>query len=70
MIKQRGQDHEVVGTDESGVKVNGCKHLFWTWKIPFFSYIAHSNNRESETIYRELSEGFPQSVLVHDGWLR
>jgi len=68
MIKQRVQDSEVVGTDESGVKVNGCKHLFWTWQTPFFTYITHSNNRGSETIDREFPEGFPQSVLVHDGW--
>jgi transposase len=68
MIKQRVQESEVVGTDESGVKVNGIKHLFWTWQTPFLTYIAHSNNRGSETINREFPEGFPQSVLVHDGW--
>jgi len=22
-------------TDESGVKINGCKHLFWTCQTPF-----------------------------------
>jgi transposase len=68
MIKQRVQDSEVVGTDESGVKVNGFKHLFWTWQTHKLTYIAHSNNRGSETIDREFPEGFPQSVLVHDGW--
>jgi len=68
MIKQRVQDSQVIGTDETGLKVNGCKHLFWTWQNPFFTYIAHSNNRGSETIDREFPEGFPQSVLVHDGW--
>ena len=68
MIKQRVQDSEVVGTDESGVKVNGFKHLFWTWQTTLFTYIAHSNNRGSETINREFPKGFPQSVLVHDGW--
>jgi len=68
MIKQRVQDSQVIGTDETGLKVNGCKHLFWTWQNSFFTYIAHSNNRGSETIDREFPEGFPQSVLVHDGW--
>ena len=38
------------------------------WQTPFFTYITHSNNRGSETIDREFPEGFPQSVLVHDGW--
>jgi hypothetical protein len=50
------QDSEVVGTDESGVKVNACKHLFWTWQTPFFTYIAHSSNMGSETIDREGSK--------------
>jgi transposase len=68
MIKRTVQDSEVVGTDETGVKVNGFKHLFWTWQTPLFTYIAHSNNRGSETIDREFPEGFPKSVLVHDGW--
>jgi len=68
MIKQRVQDSEVVGTDETGVKVNASKHLFWTWQTPLFTYIAHSNNRGSETIDREFPEGFPKSTLLHDGW--
>jgi len=68
MIKQRVQDSEVVGTDETGVKVNASRNLFWTWQTPLFTYIAHSNNRGSETIDREFPEGFPQSTLVHDGW--
>jgi hypothetical protein len=68
MIKQRVQDSKVVGTDETGVKVNASKHLFWTWQTPLFTYIAHSNNRGSETIDREFPEGFPQSTLLHDGW--
>ena len=68
MIKQRVQGSEVVGTDESGVKVNGFKHLFWTWQTQKLTYIAHSNNRGSETIDREFPKGFPQSILVHDGW--
>jgi len=58
----------VIGTDETGLKVNGDKHLIWAWQTPEFSYLAHSNNRGSETINREFPEGFPQSVLVHDEW--
>jgi len=30
MIKQHVQDSKVVGIDETGVKVNASKHLFWT----------------------------------------
>ena len=68
MIKQRIQDSKVIGTDETGIKVNGNKHWFWTWQTPNLTFIAHSNNRGSETINREFPQGFPQGTLVHDGW--
>jgi len=68
MIKQRVQDSKVIGTDETGIKVNGNKHWFWTWQTPNLTFITHSNNRGSETINREFPQGFPQSTLVHDGW--
>ena len=67
-IKHRMQVSPVIGTDETGAKVNGNKHWFWTWQTPNLTFIAHSNNRGSETINREFPQGFPQSTLVHDGW--
>lgn len=68
IIKQRVQQSPVVGTDETGVKVNGKKHWLWTWQTSKLTFITHSNNRGSETINREFPLGFPQSTLVHDGW--
>lgn len=68
MIKQRVQDSKVIGTDETGIKVNGNKHWFWTWQTPNLTFITLSNNRGSETIDREFPQGFPKSTLVHDGW--
>lgn len=68
MIKQRVENSKVIGTDETGIKVNGNKHWFWTWQTHNLTYITHSNNRGSDTINREFPQGFPQSTLVHDGW--
>jgi hypothetical protein len=68
IIKQRLGQSPVVGTDETGVKVNGEKHWFWTWQTPKLTFITHSNNRGSQTINREFPQGFPKSTLVHDGW--
>ncbi len=31
-IKKRVASSTVIGTDETGVKVNGNKHWFWTWQ--------------------------------------
>lgn len=68
MIKQCVQESRVIGTDETGVKVNGDKHWLWTWQTQDFTFIAHSDNRGSATINREFPQGFPQATLVHDGW--
>jgi len=68
IIKERVQQSKVIGTDETGIKVNGNKHWFWTWQTSNLTFVAHSNNRGSETINREFPQGFPQSTLVHDGW--
>jgi len=68
IIKERVQQSKVIGTDETGIKVNGNKHWFWTWQTSNLTFVVHSNNRGSETINREFPQGFPQSTLVHDGW--
>ncbi len=67
-IKQRISQSEVVGTDETGAKVNGEKHWIWTWQNKDYTYIVHSDNRGSKTIDVNFPEGFPKSILVHDGW--
>jgi len=68
IIKERVQDSKVIGTDETGVKVNGNKDWFWTWQTSNLTFITHSKNRGSKTINREFPQGFAQSTLVHDGW--
>ncbi len=68
IIKQRITESKVVGGDETGVKVNGDKHWFWTWQSPNLTFITHSENRKKETIKAHFPQGFPNSTLVHDGW--
>ena len=67
-IRQRVAAAKVVGTDETGVKVNGDKHWFWTWQTPKLTYIAHSPTRGKAAIDASFPEGFPDATLVHDGW--
>ena len=67
-IKQRVASSNVIGTDETGVKVNGDKHWFWTWQTPEYTFIAHSSNRAIQTVNHLFPDGFPNSTLVHDGW--
>lgn len=68
MIKQRVATSQVVGADETGVKVNGDKHWFWTWQTDNLTYITHSENRKFDTVKNHFKQGFPNSTLVHDGW--
>ncbi|MCP3849376.1 MAG: IS66 family transposase [Gammaproteobacteria bacterium] len=68
IIKQRVAESKVVGGDETGVKVNGDKHWFWTWQSPKLTFITHSENRKGDTVKTHFPQGFPNSTLVHDGW--
>jgi len=68
MIKERVSKAMVVGTDETGVKVNGDKHWFWTWQNPYLTYIAHSTSRGKQAIQAHFPDGFPNATLVRDGW--
>lgn len=68
IIKERLAQSKVIGTDETGVKVNGTKNWFWTWQTEKLTYILYSNNRGSKTIETAFPNGFPNSTLVHDGW--
>lgn len=68
IIKQRLEQSHVVGADETGVKVNGNKHWYWTWQTFNLTYIVHSKSRGYQTIDTEFPNGFPNATLVHDGW--
>ena len=68
IIRQRVQNSKVVGTDETGAKVNGKRNWFWTWQTPKHTFITHSQNRGKETINRHFPSGFSNSTLIHDAW--
>lgn len=68
LIRQRLSYSKVVGSDETSVVVNGKNHWMWTWQNSKMTYIAHSPNRSKTTIAQHFPKGFPNSVLVSDGW--
>jgi transposase len=67
-IKQRIYNSDVVGTDETGVKVNEKKHWFWAWQNKKLTFIVHSTNRGIATIQHVFENGLPNSKLNHDRW--
>lgn len=68
IIKQRISDSKVIGTDETGAKVNGNKHWLWTWQTSKLTYITHCASRGKIAIQTHFPEGFPNATLVRDGW--
>lgn len=68
IIRQRVLNSAVIGTDETGMKVNGKNQWFWTWQNPLATFIVASANRGMDTIDENISAISRQAVLVHDCW--
>ena len=68
MIRQNVVNSGVIGTDETGVKINGKKHWLWTWQNYRATYIAASDNRGTTTINDNMRGISKEAVLVHDCW--
>jgi transposase len=65
-IKERLYQSVFIGTDETGVKVNGQKDWMWTWQNDDLTFIVHSDNRGFKTIEDNFSKGLPNATLQHD----
>ncbi len=57
-----------IGSDETGVKVDGGKHWAWTWQNQEATFITITDNRAQKSITETFKDGFKKSVLVHDCW--
>jgi transposase len=68
MIRQTVLNSSVIGTDETGMKINGKKHWFWTWQSKLATFIAASSNRGGDTIEEHVKGISEKAVLVHDCW--
>ncbi|MFP4048219.1 MAG: IS66 family transposase [Bacteroidales bacterium] len=70
LIKQKLQSNikYAIGSDETGVKVNGDKHWAWTWQNEEATFITITDNRGQKSIDQTFKDGFKNSTLVHDCW--
>ncbi|QQD16193.1 IS66 family transposase [Sphingobacterium sp. UDSM-2020] len=66
LIKQVVCKSSVVGSDETGVKVNGELNWIWTWQSQKATYITFSPSRGKQTIHGNFPEGFDNAILVSD----
>ncbi len=65
-IKQNVQNAKVVGSDESGVKVNNDNFWTWTWQTETETFIIIDPSRGFCVIENAFPNGFPQAILVSD----
>jgi transposase len=68
LIAQKVMGAKAVGTDETGIKVDGKKGRYWAWQYGSATYIVFSENRGIATIDLNFPSGLPNAVLVHDCW--
>ncbi|HEY4326472.1 MAG TPA: IS66 family transposase [Mucilaginibacter sp.] len=67
-IKDRVEKATCLGSDETGAKINGKTHWFWTWQNEALTFIIQSQSRGYKTIRETFPDGLPEVVLVHDRW--
>ena len=60
------EQSEVVGGDETGVKVNGELYYNWVWQNQKITFIACEASRKKENIYKHFKHGFPNAILISD----
>ena len=65
-IKEEIRASKVVGGDETSAKVNGKKWWVWVWQNGLNTYLKVTDNRASQTVEAEWSEGLPNAVLTTD----
>jgi transposase len=67
-IKAKITQASCIGTDETGVNINGKNHWAWTWQNDTLTYIECAASRGFKTIAAAFENGLPNAALVHDRW--
>ena len=67
-ICARIRQSEVVGSDETGCRVNGKKHWFHVWQTQLLTFIVSFASRGHKVIEEYFPDGFIQSFYVSDCW--
>ncbi len=68
VIKEKITQATCIGTDETGVNINGKNHWAWTWQNDSLTYIVCAASRGFKTIAAAFENGLPNAALVHDRW--
>jgi transposase len=67
-IQDRITQSEVIGSDETGSKINAKKGWFHVWQTSKLTFIVASMSRGFGTVEKHFKNGFPFATLVSDCW--
>ena len=68
VIRTKIEQSEVVGSDETGCRVNGKKHWFHVWQTNLLTFIVSFTSRGHKVIEKYFPDGFIYSFYVSDCW--
>jgi transposase len=67
-IQERITQSKVIGSDETGSKINAKKGWFHVWQTSKLTFIVASMSRGFSTVEKYFKNGFPFATLVSDCW--
>ncbi len=67
-IRIKIQDAHVVGSDETGVVVNGKKAWYWAWQTDLLTFISFNKSRGFEAITSVFNNNYKPNTIVSDCW--
>ena len=59
---------DIVGIDETGVKVNGNRDWHWVFQNDTNTFIVHNESRGTKVIDEHFPNGFADAIVVHDNY--
>ena len=59
---------DIVGIDETGVKVNGSRDWNWVFQNDNCTFIVHNESRGAKVIEENFEDGFVNAIIVHDNY--
>ena len=65
-IRNRVEQSEVVGGDETGENINGALYCLWAWVTNDLTYIFSDKSRGKAAIDKHFKNGLPNAILVTD----
>jgi hypothetical protein len=67
-IQKRIEQSGVIGSDETGSKINAKKGWFHVWQTSKLTFLVASMSRGFCTVEKYFNDGFPLATLVSDCW--